>query len=144
MNDLFVAANALVALGDPTDVHHQAAVEFVTELFNETVRVFTSGIEVMLAVDEVNLRLGVGAAEKLLGLLRDGGVLVLPVGGVEDLAGLRQRFYTAQTKAKLTYSQSILLETLVQYQLRNLFTFDTELSKFNVIVYPKSTLPLAD
>ena len=137
MRSLFVASDGFVALNDASDPNHNSAVSFVTGLFNETLKVYSSITEVTLASEGIQARLGKKKAERFIALLLDDSGIVLLDQYVGDLHASDKMRRKHSKLDPLTVSQRLMVSLLRSYGIKDVFTFYPELRSWPVNVWPK-------
>ncbi len=138
MRSLFIDASGFVALNDRQDKNHPAALEFVTSLFNETVKVYTSVIEITWATDELSQRVDQEKVFRFLDFFKNGGITV--VGGADgDSMRVARRLYKrmANTNKSLSYRQALMLVVLRELKIKDVFSFEPNLKSFSLMYWPR-------
>lgn len=135
MKQLFVASDGFIALNYKSSSAYTDAVVFVTELFNQTVKVYTSVSEVAKSVDAIHK---LGGNEKVGHFLElvfgDSGIIVLEEKK-EDLKSAQNLL--KKLKYSLDYSDALMLSVMQRNGIKDVFTFNKDIKNGNVVVWPK-------
>ncbi|MCA9392479.1 type II toxin-antitoxin system VapC family toxin [candidate division WWE3 bacterium] len=135
MKQLFVASDAFVALNFKTSSAYDEAVGFVTGLFNETVKVYTSVGEVVKAADSIYK---LGDNDKLQTFLKtllgDSGIVVVDEQKSDMTLAID---LLCKLRHSINYSDAVMLTVMQRNGIKDIFSFNKDLKSGNVIVWPK-------
>jgi predicted nucleic acid-binding protein len=136
MQRIFVSSSAFVALNDSTNSDHKEAVSFVSGLFNQTVKVYSSVIEIVWATEAIEQKAGKEKALTFSNLVTavESGITIVP-SFVEYLPDSEQYVITGDTVTH--YREIMLANTMHAHGIRDVFSFNKRLRDLNVIVWPK-------
>lgn len=132
---LFVDTTAFVALNDPSDPHHGAAVDFVKILFGQTRKITTSSLVVDHAATEIRNRLGALKAEQFLDYFEQEGIVLLKHNDTIHLQA-KQLFLQHPDERRLAFYDFLKAALMHYYHIHELFTFNAAFDTLNLIRVP--------
>ena len=138
MHSLFITSSAFTALNNHQDTNHKSAVQFVNSLFRETIKLYTSLVEVVIAADRIQSERGKAKAQKFLRLLGEDAICMLTSRDDPFDRGV-EKWSRTRPKAGIVpaLNQALAVELMHQYSLKDVFSFDPGYTRFDVIVWPK-------
>ncbi len=132
MKQLFIASDAFVALNDTQDPNHKRASDFVVSLFNKTVKLYSSIVEIVCAAEALSATYDKTRAHRFIELvLRDSGIVILPADITERING------KARTKLNNSYKDLLMTQVMRSNGIKDVFSFKESLRDLNVVVWPK-------
>ncbi len=133
---VFVDESAFVALNSPISPDHDAAIEYVKSLLDDTVRVVTNDVAVALAANELKQKGGPEQAHRFLEILDDGGIVRLPLK--EDVFRKAEwLFLQTEHLTDVTYTDCLTVVCMEHYRVTRLFSFKDYMRNMNVLVVPR-------
>lgn len=137
MTSIYITACAFIALNDPNDTYHDVAQEYVQSLFSETVKLYTSDIEVLFAAKHIHKKVSKERSLRFLHLLRDGGITLFQAE-IEVLEESAETYTSLDKKLdNITPLDLYRVVLLKKKGVRRVFSFDPALKAFGFVVTPQ-------
>ncbi len=132
MKQLFITSDAFVALNNPSNPEYKSASDFITSLFGKTVKLYSSIIEIACAAEQISTTVGVEKAHRFVDLLlNNGGIIILA-----DNSVVRDDIHSFD-KTDASFKNYLMVRTMRANGIKDAFSFNSSLKKFNIIVWPK-------
>ncbi|PIZ46477.1 hypothetical protein CO180_02580 [candidate division WWE3 bacterium CG_4_9_14_3_um_filter_41_6] len=136
MNTLFINTDAFSALNIYDHPHHGKAIAFVNDLFSQTVKLYTSHAVVTHVAEKIRRKQGYPKMLQFINLIQTGGFSVLYEDEVV-FERASKRLLENKTVAKMRLVDAIVVEHMMMWGVKDVFTFRQEFKKCNVITWPK-------
>lgn len=136
MNTLFINTDAFSALNIPDHPNNAQAVAFVSDLFSQTVKLYTSQTVVAHVCEKIRRKQGYRKMLQFINLIQTGGFVVL----YEDsliMERATKRLLNHEPKNHMRFVDAVVLEQMMVWEIKDIFTFRSEFKKCNVIVWPR-------
>jgi len=135
MNTLFINTDAFSALNIADHPNHTAAVSFVSELFSQTVKLYTSQTVVLNVCEKIRRKQGYPKMQQFLNLIANGGFVVLGEDQKVFERAVARLFDNPTSELRLI--DAIVIEQMMEWGIKDIFSFRPQLKEYNVIVWPR-------